>query len=149
MKMTLRDWENNGWLKPHRTSPKEIRDLLRVVDREISDAGQLIISVDAQFTHAYQAALQLCTALLYASGYRASREAHHYRTISTMPLILGNERQGDAGYLNACRNKRNDADYRLAGAITETDAKELLEFSIVFRRDVIDWLKANYPKLME
>jgi uncharacterized protein (UPF0332 family) len=148
MKMTLQNWESNGWLKSHKTSRREISDLLKVVDREISDAGQMVISVEAQFTHAYQAALLLCTALLYASGFRASREAHHYRTISAMPLILGDERKGDADYLNACRNKRNDADYRLTGAITEGDANELLQFVVAFRRDAVSWLKANYPELI-
>ena len=147
--MSLKDWENSGWLKPHKTDLKEIRDLLRVVDREISDASQLVISVDGRFTHAYQAALQLCAMLLYASGYRASRESNHYRTIMAMPLILGSERKDDAAYLDTCRSKRNDADYRLAGAITEADAKELLEFAIGFRKNIVSWLKKNYPELMK
>ena len=147
--MSLPDWESNGWLKAHKTSSKEIRDLLRVVDREISDAGQLVLSADGRFTHAYQAALQLCAALLYASGYIASRVSNHYRTILAMPLILGEKRKDDALYLDTCRNKRNDADYRLAGAISDADTKELLEFVIDFRKDVVDWLEKNHPKLMK
>ncbi len=115
MKMNLRDWESNGWLKPHKTSANEIRNLLNVVDRDISDAGQLVVSVDSRFSHAYQAALQLCTALLYAAGFKASRESNHYRTIMAMPLILGEGRANDATYLDACRAKRNQAEYRLAG----------------------------------
>jgi hypothetical protein len=27
------EWANNGWLRPHRTSPKEIQDLLAIVNR--------------------------------------------------------------------------------------------------------------------
>lgn len=146
--MSLQDWESNGWLKPHTTSPKEIRDLLRVVDREISDAGQLVLSADGRFTHAYQAAPQLCAAILFASGYIASRVSNHYRTILAMPLIFGEKRKDDAFYLDTCRNKRNDADYRLAGAISDPDAKELLEFAIDFRKDVVDWLKKNHPELV-
>jgi len=147
--MNLRDWENNGWLKPHKTSPKEIRDLLKVIDREISDAGQLVISVDSRFTHAYKAALQLCAMLLYTSGYKASRDSNHYRTIMAMPLILGDPRNDDAKYLDACRGKRNEAEYRLSGAISDSDAKELLEFAVDFRNDVSRWLKANHPGLMK
>lgn len=79
--MSLKDWESSGWLKPHATSPKEIAALLSVVDREISDAGQLAISIDARFTHAYQAALQLCAIILYASGYKAPE-----RVITIAPL---------------------------------------------------------------
>jgi uncharacterized protein (UPF0332 family) len=146
--MSLHEWQNNGWLKPHKTSPKEIRDLLSVVDREISDAGQPVLSVDGRFTHAYQAALQLCAALLYASGYIASRVSNHYRTIMAMPLVLGDRRKEDAVYLDTCRNKRNEADYRLAGAISEADAKELLDFAKGFRSHVVDWIKKSHPELM-
>jgi hypothetical protein len=147
MKMSLKDWEDSGWLRPHKTGPKEISGLLNVVDRELSDAGQLIISVDGRFTHAYQAALQLCTILLCASGYKAPRESNHYRTLAALPLILGRSRADDARYLDACRIKRNDAEYRLAGATTDSDAKELLEFAVGFRKDVLKWLKANHPEL--
>ncbi len=147
--MSLTDWESNGWLKAHKTSAKEIRDLLSVVDREIADAGQIVLSIDGRFTHAYQAALQLCAALLYASGFEASRVSNHYRTIMAMPLILGENRKDDALYLDTCRNKRNEADYRLAGAVTEADAIELLEFAVGFRKEAIGWLRSNHPELME
>jgi hypothetical protein len=29
--MSLQQWANNGWLKAHQTSPKEIQDLLKIV----------------------------------------------------------------------------------------------------------------------
>jgi len=145
--MNLKDWESSGWLKPHKTSPKEISGLFKVVDRELSDAGQLVISIDGRFAHAYQAALQLCAVFLYSSGYKASRNSNHYRTITAMPLILGAFRDADAKYLDTCRNKRNDAEYRMAGAISKSDAEELLEFAIDFRKDAIKWLTENHPEL--
>ena len=37
--MSLQDWERNGWLQGHQTSPNEIRDLLGVVERERADTG--------------------------------------------------------------------------------------------------------------
>jgi hypothetical protein len=36
--MNLADWERNGWLTKHKTSPGEIHDLLAVVDRDLRDA---------------------------------------------------------------------------------------------------------------
>jgi hypothetical protein len=122
--------------------------LLRVVDREISDAGQLALSIDGRFAHAYNAALQLCVMLLSAAGYKASRDSNHYRTIAAMPLVLGSSRGDDAMYLDACRNKRNDAEYRLAGAISVADAQELLKFVLGFRKTTIHWLKQNHPRLI-
>jgi hypothetical protein len=37
--MTLRQWENNGWLKPHKTSRQEIANLFAVVHRDLADAA--------------------------------------------------------------------------------------------------------------
>jgi len=37
--MSLRQWADNGWLRPHKTSAKEISDLLRIVERDLQDAA--------------------------------------------------------------------------------------------------------------
>jgi len=37
--MSLKQWADNGWLKPHQTSRKEIKNLLDIVDRDMLDAG--------------------------------------------------------------------------------------------------------------
>ena len=65
--MNLQQWASNGWLRPHQTSPQEIQDLLAIVKRDLRDA-QGDISADWRFGIAYNAALKLCTILLYASG---------------------------------------------------------------------------------
>jgi len=75
--------------QPHRTSPEEIDNLLSMVHRDLDDAQEEGISADWRFGIAYNAALKLCTILLYASGYRAVRTLQHYRTIQALPLILG------------------------------------------------------------
>jgi len=59
-------------LKPHRTSAREIRDLLRVVDRALADAEVTAISIDLRYQTAYQACLQLATIILAASGARTT-----------------------------------------------------------------------------
>lgn len=91
--MTLKQWSNNGWLRTHKTSRKEIENLLAIVERDIKDASQGEISTDWSFGIAYNAALKLCTVLLYAQGYKAERNLQHYRTIQALPLILGPERK--------------------------------------------------------
>jgi len=35
--MTLPQWADNGWLRPHRTSAREIHDLLKIVERDVLD----------------------------------------------------------------------------------------------------------------
>jgi hypothetical protein len=142
--MSLKQWADNKWLRPHQTSPEEIENLLKIVDRDLSDATKGVSS-DWRFGIAYNAALKLCTILLYASGYRAERTLQHYRTIQAMPLILGEGRKDDAGYLETCRKKRNIVEYEYVGGAAEDEADELIGFVKSLRDDVLRWLKVNYP----
>lgn len=147
MKMTLQRWVDNGRLRPHKTSREEIINLLRIVNRDLEDADG-DISPDWKFGIAYNAALKLCTILLYAEGYRPERTLRHYRTIQALPLILGNERNEDAAYLDACRNKRNIVEYDYVGGVTLNDANDLREFAEEFKDDVVKWLKERHPELL-
>lgn len=71
--MTLQQWLENRWLRWHDPKPREIMDLLQIVDRDLKDAQERNISNDWRFGIAYNAALKLCTILLYAEGYRAEK----------------------------------------------------------------------------
>lgn len=146
--MTLDDWYKNGWLKRHKTSVEEIRGLLALVDRDLQDACVDSISLDWRFGIAYNAALKLCTIILYSEGFRAARDLQHYRTIQAMTLILGGDRKDDVAYLDACRKKRNVVEYQEAGVATEDQAGELVEFVRAFRTDVLAWLRKKHPKLL-
>ncbi len=64
------------------------------MDRDINDSEQGISS-DWRFGIAYNAALKLCTILLYAEGFRPSHGVEHYRTIAALSFILGSERKAD------------------------------------------------------
>lgn len=86
--MSLENWSNNAWLEEHKTSKQEISSLLGIVERNLNDVDK-DISSDSKFGLAYNAALALCTILLYTEGYKAVRSQHHHRTIQTLPLILG------------------------------------------------------------
>ena len=78
--MTLKQWMDNGWLRPHKTSAEEIENLFMIIDRDLKDAKGGI-SDDWRFGIAYNAALKLCTILLYAEGFKAEKTLQHYRTI--------------------------------------------------------------------
>jgi len=145
--MNLQNWLNNGWLKQHSTSKQEINNLLNIVDRDLHDATESI-SLDWQFGIAYNAALKLCTILLYASGYMAERNLQHNRTIMSMPLILGDSKRSDAEYLNTCRAKRNMVEYDCAGGVTIREAVELVDFASSFKQEVVNWLKENHPEYL-
>ena len=89
MKMSLQDWANNGWLRSHKTCREEIGKLLEIVERDIKDAQGSALSADWRFGIAYNAALKLCTVLMYSEGYRPEKNLAHYRTLQALPLILG------------------------------------------------------------
>jgi hypothetical protein len=146
--MSLQDWANNGWLRTHRSSRDEIAGLLAIVERDLDDAAERGISADWRFGIAYNAALKLCTVLVHASGYRPERTLQHYRTIAALPLVLGDGKKDDTVYLETCRVKRNTVEYDMAGAATDADADELLEFAKRLRKDVMAWLRANHADLL-
>lgn len=145
--MTLKQWEDNGWLTIHQTTHEEILNLLVIVERDISDA-ESGISPDWRFGIAYNAALKLCTILLYAEGYRPAHGLHHYRTLAALPLILGQGKKADAEYLENCRRKRNIVEYDYVGGATDAEAKELINFVREFKREVMTWLKNNHPEFL-
>jgi len=70
------------------------------------------------------------------------------RPINALPLILGAGRQGDADYLDGCRQKRNKVEYDYVGGATREDAAELIKFCHELQAAVLAWLKAKHPKLV-
>jgi len=144
--MNLKNWEASGWLRSHPTSKEEIENLFNIVKRDLEDAQRTDVSEDWKFGIAYNAALKLCTILLYLSGYRSEKLSAHYRTIRAMPLILGSEKEDDANYLDSCRMKRNIIEYDLAGTTSETEARELIKFVKEFKITVLNWIKLNHPE---
>ena len=112
--MSLKNWRDNGWLKDHTTSPQEIIDLLAVAERDLKDSSAASISPDWQLAIAYNAALQAATAALYASGFRAAREAHHYRVIQSLAHTI-QAKPNLINQLDKFRKKRNIGGYEAAG----------------------------------
>ncbi|MBD3393276.1 MAG: hypothetical protein GF418_14220 [Chitinivibrionales bacterium] len=147
-KMTLQNWADNGWLRAHKTSPQEIKNLLGIVERDTKDSRDKGLSADWRFGIAYNAALKLCTILMYAEGFRPEKALAHYRTLRALPLILGSERDDEADYLDRCRTKRNTVEYDYVGGATDSDAEELIAFTEELEKDVRSWLKEKHPELL-
>jgi uncharacterized protein (UPF0332 family) len=146
--MSLDQWHKNGWIKKHQTTAKEVSNLFAIVDRDLKDARNEDISEDWRFGIAYNAALKLCTILIYAEGYRPEKNLAHYRTLHSLPLILGGTSKSDASYLDSCRSKRNTVEYDAVGGATVDDVVELISFVQELREKALKWMKAKHPKLM-
>ena len=146
--MNLQTWLTNGWLRPHQTDAAEVRELWLIAARDLRDAESGGISPDWQFGIAFNAALKLCTILLYAEGCRPEKQLANYRTLQALPVILGAEHQDDGDYLEQCRRMRNTVEYDYVGGATRKDAAELISYSQALRGEVLAWLKAKHPDLV-
>jgi len=146
--MSLAGWQRNKWLTAHKTSAEEIAALLAIVDRDLANAKVTGLADDWKFNIAYNAALQAATAALAASGFRAAREQHHYRTVQSLALTIGWP-AAKVDRFDRFRKKRNVIGYESAGVVSEREAREMRELAAELRDSVLAWLKKTHPKLLK
>lgn len=146
--MSLTDWRRNSWVSDHTTSRQEIAALLAIVDRDIANAEAGGLSADWRLAIAYNAALQAATAALAASGYRAAREQHHFRTIQSLAHTLG-WTAAQVSRFDRFRKKRNIGGYEAAGLVSEQEAREMRELALALRRELVAWLATRHASLLQ
>ena len=145
--MSIETWAANGWLKAHVTSAQEITEQLAAAERDLRDARK-DLSASWRLAIAYNAGLRLCTIALAASGYRAAREQKHYRTIAALPLVIGDDAEEIATFLDRCRVKRHDVTYEALDHVSRPEAEELIAAVRDLDRLVRDWLRRERPDLL-
>lgn len=145
--MSLQEWLTEGRLKPHKTSRKEIEQLLAVFERDMADAQAEALSDDRKFITAYNAALMIARAALAASGYRTSGEGGHYWTIQSLAFTL----KPDAKMIqqfNKFRQKRNISDYEMIGIVSEQEVGEMVTLAQGLHDMAMEWLYKDHPELL-
>jgi len=147
MKMSLKNWLDNGWLTQHETSTEEIRNLLGVADRDLRDCQADGLSADWRMNIAYNAALQVATAALAVCGYRASRDSHHYRVIQSLAYTIVAQKELIA-QLDTFRKKRNIGGYEQTGLVSEAEAEEMVALAQRVRKEVEKWIRTRYPRFL-
>jgi len=145
--MSLESWRQNGWLSAHEPSRQEIEDLPALVDRDLRDCRSEGLSADWRFNIAYNAILQSATAALVAAGYRATRDAPHYRVLQSLGLTIGAP-VTTLRYLDALRKKRNLTGYERTGAVSDQEAEEIVETASHLRHQVKEWIGSAHPELL-
>lgn len=134
-------------MSEHRTSRQEIADLLAVVDRDLVDCRARGLSADWRLNIGYNAALQAATAALACAGYRAAREAHHFRVIQSLAYTLGADPVFIARF-DLFRKKRNLGGYERVGVVSDQEAEEMIQFAYELRDRVLDWVRTNHADLI-
>ncbi len=90
--MNLQHWVQNNLDDLTSTLPDkdEAEELIRVAEREITDAGS-VFSSEGKLTHAYAACLCVGRAALVLSGYRVRSgvKSHHYKAIESLEFTVG------------------------------------------------------------
>jgi len=145
--MTLENWHKANLLKLHNTSKEEIANLLAIVDRDIKESQKPDMGNDWRFNIAYNAILQAATAALRAAGYEPERQRKHYYAIQSLELTIGFD-PDKVRLLGVFQKKRHQAEYDQAGAISDGEAKEILEIAQQVSKRVRAWLKKEHPELM-
>lgn len=131
----------------HQTSRREIADLLALAERDLEACRTPGLHPDWRLSIAHNAVLQLATAALAASGYRAGRVAHHYHVIQSLALTIGAD-PALVQQLDHFRRKRNQSAYEHAGLASSTEADEMVVLAQYLRSLVLEWLQQEHPDLV-
>lgn len=147
--MTLHEWRDNGWIREFEPSREEIANLLRLAERELSDASVTELSPDGRFDHAYAAVRVLCQVALHAAGFAVPKGGReHERVLDSLRFTLGGEWSKDADYFDQCRRMRHKSQYERSGVARERDATELLDAAKRLHVALKAWLTKEHRALV-
>lgn len=124
--MTWQDFVDRRKAVPHASSPQEVEDLFRLIQRDLDDARIEALSADRRFATAYNAALILAKLAAALSGYRIVGAGHHANSFQSLILSLGDDASPLAAYFEICRLKRNQLDYDRADVATNSEVADML-----------------------
>jgi uncharacterized protein (UPF0332 family) len=141
--MAIDDLLRSGRIRHETISPAEVREALKLADRDLRVARKLMgEELDWGFTVAYNAVLQAARVFMFAKGYRPASAEGHKNTFAFLAAALGPEQADLVSYFDRMRNKRNQAVYGMAGRIAETEARNLLAKATEFVKLVRRLVKA-------
>jgi uncharacterized protein (UPF0332 family) len=131
--MSYQPLERAGLIEPCQVTQAEIKALLEVARRDVKTAQKLVnIDPDWALIVAYNAALQAGLAFMYAKGYRPRGADRHKTVIRFLQATLDPSFRPKLNRLDRIRKKRHQAVYRLAGAVSEIEAKGTIQFAEEF-----------------
>jgi uncharacterized protein (UPF0332 family) len=129
-------------IRREKVSRVEVEHALDLAERDLKTARTLIErDRDWGFAVAYDAVLQASRAYMFAQGFRPASNESHKNTFAFMRLAMGKEYEELMTYFDRMRNKRHQAIYEIAGLITETEARNIMEKAEGFVAMICEELK--------
>ncbi len=139
--MTFDDLLRSRLIEPVTVSSDEITSLFEVARRDMRTAQNLLVTdLDWAFAIAYNSILQLSIAYMSYLGFRPRGEGKHFNTFRYMEQALPGE-QAMVRRLQRLRKKRNTTIYEQAGAVSEKEAREAIEFASRY----YEYIEAKLP----
>ncbi len=146
--MTLQDWLNSSWIKPHATNKSEIQNLLETINRDITESEKEGISPDWRLAIAYNACLGCATAALYIIGYRIPPgSGKHYRSIQSLRYTL-NPAPELLLSLEAISKKRSIASYDMVGTVSDVEVAEAIRLAVELRQLLMYWIQKEHGQYL-
>ena len=94
------------------------------------------IDLDWALVVAYNSALQAGHALMYARGYCPKGADKHKTVIRFLKIALDASYKSRLNRLDRIRRKRHQVVYRMAGVVSEQEAKDTIKFAEAFVAEV-------------
>jgi uncharacterized protein (UPF0332 family) len=133
--MAYEELLKKGLIKPFDAEPSQVSGRILLAKRDIQTARAPAIGFDWAYSIAYNAMLQSARALMFAEGYRPSGgEGQHRAVVRFVELALGQKFEDETRFFDKMRTKRNRAVYDTAGIISESEARQAIEFADKFIR---------------
>lgn len=145
--MTSPDWRVNVAYEAHQASKTEVCGLLAHAARCLADGRVDAVSAETRHAVLHGAIALLAKAALAADGLQTT-ESHHYWGIESLGHTVGLSAE-DVSRLHAHRKKRHRAAYEYDGAVSDTEADDLLTLATAVDAKVRGWLGTEHPDLIE
>jgi len=142
-----------GWYKAEPGGPKEIADLLSIVDRPQAEMRVEGISDDLRLQVAYNGILTLADITLRAGSFRVSLgQGHHQCVIKSDEHSLTTKdaaaREKRVRSIKSHSQKRNTTSCDPAGGVSSSDLAQVIKDLAALREQVSAWPKKTHPELL-
>ena len=135
MRMNLSDLLRNDLVEEFQSDKEQIKNEIKNAEKQIKSSGKMFGIDEWGYAHtaSYTAMLHAGRALMFSKGYRPKSHDHHVAVISFSWAVFW--RKFDNHVLEAFdkgRRRRHEFQYDDADAISETQARNLVETAKIY-----------------